>query len=596
MAVSATPLPGLSPQHVFDYVIVGSGPGGLTVANRLTENPNVTVAVIEAGTWAEDMVGNLSAVPGYGGSFLLKSVDSTPTAVDWGFVTTQQRALNDIVVRYPRGKTLGGSSNLNAMAWGESSRGAFAKWASEVDDPSFTYDNIAPYYKKPVRFTPARAGTRYVNATPAYDPAEVGHAGALDVTYPPYTYAWTTWLAVMLEAAGMQAENTFIDGNLNGSAWHMSATNQSTGMRSSAATAYLRPVLGRRNLVIFHETLAERILFRDGNVASGVLVSSSSKWDSRSGNSTFTLQARREVIVAGGVFQSPQLLQVSGVGPRQLLEELGIPLVADRPGVGQNMQDQIFANIVHRVNLPTGDTLGITEADIVAFNANATGPLTNPGGEYGGFEAIPDDLRVRMSEQTLQALASYPEDWPDIQYLTLPRFLGDLGTTTPPDDGSNYASLMGIIMKPNSTGSVSISSDSMRDPPLINPNWMTTDSDLQVMVAIFKRMRQLWSSPEMHKIVIGDEVWPGANVESDEEIVAFLRETVTPMSHAVATCRMGKIDDPDAVVDSKGRVIGVQRLRVIDGSAMPFLPAGGEPQSVVYMLAEKQADVIKAEW
>ncbi|KAJ5193703.1 hypothetical protein N7491_001034 [Penicillium cf. griseofulvum] len=593
--VSASPLGHNPAQHVFDYVIVGSGPGGLTVANRLTENPKVSVAVIEAGTWAEDVVGNLSAVPGYAGKYLLKSVNSIPTGIDWGFVTTPQAGINDLVVRYPRGKVegsankkqIGGSTNLNAMAWGESSRGAFSKWADEVGDKSFTYESIAQYYKKPVRFTPYRDGTRFANATPSYDPAEVGHSGTLDVTYPAYAYSWTTWLAVMLEAAGMPAQNTYIDGSLNGSAWHMSATSQATGKRSSADTAYLLPVLGRRNLVVFQKTMAERILFSHGNVATGVQVSSD--------NSTFTLQARKEVIVAGGVFQSPQILQVSGVGPSKLLKKHGIPVVADRPGVGQNMQDQIFADVVYRVNLPTGDTLRITEADVTAFNANATGPLTNPGGEYGGFEDIPADLRSGLSDGTLNSLADYPPDWPDIQYLTLPRFLGDLGTTPSPNDGNNYASLMGIIMKPKSTGSVSISSASMHDPPIINPNWMTTDADLEVMVAIFKRMRQLWRSPAMKKIIIGDEIWPGSSVESDQEIIAFLRKTVTPMSHATSTCKMGKRSDPLAVVDSKAKVIGVKNLRVIDSSAMPFLPAGGEPQSVVYMLAEKIADMIKAE-
>lgn len=298
---------------------------------------------------------------------------------------------------------LGGSSNLNAMAWGESSRGAFSKWAAEVGDKSFAYENIAQYYKKPVRFTPYRAGTRFANATPSYDPAEVGHSGTLDVTFPAYAYSWTTWLAVMLEAAGMPAQNAYIDGSLNGSAWHVSATNQTTGKRSSADTAYLRPVLGRRNLVVFQKTLAERILFSHGNVATGVQVSSD--------NATFTLHARKEVIVAGGVFQSPQILQVSGVGPRKLLKMYGIPVVADRPGVGQNMQDQIFADIVYRVDLPTGDTLRITEADIIAFNANATGPLTNPGGEYGGFEDIPAGLRSGLSHETL-----------DSEYLFIPHF------------------------------------------------------------------------------------------------------------------------------------------------------------------------------
>ncbi|KAL4974086.1 putative choline dehydrogenase [Aspergillus desertorum] len=569
----------------FDYVIVGSGPGGSTVANRLTEIPNITVAVVEAGTWAENVVGNLTSVPGYDGAFLLKSVKSTPTAVDWGFVTTPQTGINGQVVRYPRGKVLGGSSNLNAMAWGETCRGAFQKWADEVGDQSFTYDNIVQYYLKPVKFSPPRDGTRLANATPSYDPNAVGHSGPLSVTFPAYAYSWTTWLAVMLESAGMQATDSFVEGSLNGSAWHMSTINQAHGTRSSADVAYLRPVLGRSNLAVFDNALAERILF-DNKVATGVQVSSS--------NATFTLKAKKEVIVAGGVFQSPQLLQVSGVGPQDLLQQHGIPVVADRPGVGQNMNDQIFADIVYRVDIPTESTLGITQEDVVLYQTNATGPLTNPGGEFGGFEDIPADLRAGLSNATQQILAGYPSDWPEIQYLSLPLFLGDLGTTPSPDDGYNYASLMGTLMTPTSRGNVSITSSSMHDPPLINPNWLTTQADLEVMVAVFKRMRQVWRTPGIQALLIGDEYWPGSSVQTDEDIIAFLRQTVTPMSHATSTCKMGKTSDPMAVVDSQGRVIGVQNLRVIDGSALPFLPPGGEPQAIVYMLAEKLADVIKA--
>ncbi|KAE8137489.1 GMC oxidoreductase [Aspergillus pseudotamarii] len=562
--ISASPLVSRSPQErVFDYVIVGSGPGGSVVANRLTEIANVSVAIIEAGTWASDVTGNLSLVPGYDGYFLQKSVQSTPTEIDWGFVTTPQ--------------SLGGSTNLNAMAWGESSRGAFQKWADEVGDQSFTYDKIAQYYKKPVRFSPYRSGTRFANATPSYDLAQVSDSGTLDVTYPAYAYSWTTWLAVMLDSAGMPATDSFLDGSLNGSAWHMSAVNQAHGTRASADVAYLRPAAGRSNLAIFDNTLAERIVFSNEKVATGVQVSSK--------NSTFTLQARKEVIVAGGVFQSPQLLQVSGVGPKALLQKYGIPVVADRPGVGQNMQDQIFADIVHRVNLPTASTLGITEADIVAYQTNATGPLTNPGGEFGGFEKIPAALRTGLSNATAKTLAQYPSDWPEIQYLALPEFIGDLGTTPAPNDGYNYASLMGTLMTPTSRGTVTISSSSMRDPPLINPNWMTTQADLETMVAIFKRMRQVWASPAMREIIIGEEYWPGSSVRTDEEIIAFLKRTATPMSHAMSTCKMGKKSDPLAVVDSRGRVIGVHHLRVTDGSALPFLPPD--------MLAEKLADDIK---
>ncbi|KAK7182864.1 hypothetical protein DPSP01_011971 [Paraphaeosphaeria sporulosa] len=572
-------------QRTFDYVIVGSGPGGSVVANRLTEIPGVSVAIIEAGTWAEETSGNLTFVPGYDGSFLLKSVSQEPSPVDWGFITTPQSGVNNQTIRYPRGKVIGGSSRLNAMAWGESSVGTFQKWADEVGDASFTYDNIRQYYKKPVHFSPPREGTRFANATPTFNAEDVGSSGTLQVTYPPYAYSWTTWLAKMLDSAGMKATASFSNGNLNGSAWHMSAVDQATGTRSCADVAYLRPILDKSTLTVFDNTLAEQIIFDNKKTATGVRVSSS--------KGAFTVMATKEVIVAGGVFMSPQLLQVSGVGPKKLLQKYNIPVVADRPGVGQNMQDQIFADVVYKVDLPTSSTLGITEVDVQAWKTNGTGPLSNPGGEFGGFEKIPQDLRVGFSKATSKTLQSFPADWPEIQYLSLPTFLGDLGTTPRPTDGGNYASLMGTLMTPTSRGTVTISSSSMHDAPIIDPKWMTTKEDLEVMTAIFKRMRQIWTTPAIKKITIGDEAWPGPSIKTDEDIVAFLKQTATPMSHATSTNKMGKKNDPLAVVDSHCKVLGVKSLRVIDGSALPFLPPGEAPQSAIYMLAEKIAEGMK---
>lgn len=213
------------------------------------------------------------------------------------------------------------------------------------------------------------------------------------MTYPAYAYSWSTWVGAALEGIGVNKTDSFINGALNGSAWQTNTINHKTGFRASADRAYLRPYLDRPNLAVFNGTLAERITFDDEKVARGVIVSS--------GNTSYTIHARREVIVAGGVFQSPQLLQVSGVGPTALLQEHGIPVVADRPGVGQNMNDQIFFGISHQVNIPTATTLGRDVAiDVSLFNTNATGRLTTLGGVYAGFEKIPKDLRSNFSAST----------------------------------------------------------------------------------------------------------------------------------------------------------------------------------------------------
>lgn len=284
------------------------------------------------------------------------------------------------------------------MAWADSCKGAFERWADVVGDQSYTYDNVAKYYRKAMNFTPPNMDTRLANATPSYNHALVAEGGPLDVSYPAYAYSWTTWVGVALEGIGLKKTDSFINGALNGSAWHMSTINHTTGFRASADRAYLRPYLQRPNMAVFNGTLGERIIFDNDKVATGVVVTT--------GNTSYTLNASREVIVAGGVFQSPQLLQVSGVGNAALLQEHGIRVIADRPGVGQNLNDQFFFGIAYRVNLETstslsrGDNIAI---DVKKFNTNATGRLTSPGGEYSGFEKVPEDLRSNFSASTLKS-------------------------------------------------------------------------------------------------------------------------------------------------------------------------------------------------
>ncbi|KAL8640802.1 MAG: hypothetical protein Q9228_002316 [Teloschistes exilis] len=556
----------------FDYVIVGSGPGGLVMANRLTEQANVSVAVIEAGSLPEDTTGNLTTVPGYNFVFDLISPAQAPSAIDWGFVTTPQPGLNDVLIL----DQLGGSSNLNAMAWAESSKGAFDRWADEIGDESFRFATVEKYYNKAITFTPPDQESRRANATPSYDPAPLGKTGPLAITYPAYAHSWSTWLLVALQAIGVRNTDTFLTGNLNGSAWQVNTINHTTGARASADRAYLRPYLQRPNLAVFNGTLAERIIFDGRKVAQGVQVTT--------GNSSYILRAKREVILSGGSFQSSQLLQVSGVGPAAVLQEHGIPVIADRPGVGLNMNDQLFFGIAHRVDLPTDSTLAANVAlDVELFNTNATGRLTSPGGEISGFEKIPAELRANFSASTSEmpklkrvfhlfaALASFPSDWPEMGYLTLPNFTGN-GTAPSPNDGYNYASIFATLMAPTSIGNVSISSSRMSDPPVINPNWLTTQSDIEVSIAMFKRLRQAWAVPALRNgLNTPEEYYPGPSVQTDAQIEAFIRSNMVPLYHGSATNKMGKKGDELAVVDSHGRVFGVEH----------------------HMLAEKIADQVK---
>ncbi|KAK3940204.1 hypothetical protein QBC46DRAFT_261513, partial [Diplogelasinospora grovesii] len=345
--------------------------------------------------------------------------------------------------------------------------------------------------------------------------------------------------------------------------------------------AYLRPVLNRPNLFVFTSTFAQRILFNSRKKAVGVLV-----------DNNCTITAKKEVILSAGSVQSPQLLLVSGVGLAKLLKPLSIPVVADRPGVGQNLKDQFATFVTYQVNPLTGTELSINPPylrnAIAQFNKNGSGPLASPGGDLYSTELIPSSLRSGYSLPTGRTWAR-----PHVGYAAFPS-MGEGVPAIPIDPTGNYASVLVILQAVSSTGYVSISSANMSDPPLINPNTLGDGADLQILLASIKRMRASFASSALAPVLIGSEVLPGASFQTDDEIVSYLRRTTFSMSHGFATCKMGKPSDPMAVVvDTHGSVYGVKNLRVIDGSAFPFLPPGPSPQTQVYMLAEKLAQDIK---
>ncbi|KAH7313939.1 glucose-methanol-choline oxidoreductase [Stachybotrys elegans] len=566
----------------FDYVIIGGGTAGLVLANRLTEDRNIRVAVVEAGTFPEDVAGNWTQVPGYAGNFIVGAPE-----MSWGFHTTPQSGAEGHSYPYYRAKALGGCSTINYMAYAYTSRGAHELWADQVGDESYTFDNMLEYYHRTMNFVPPDPSARFANATPQYDEVDTTTGGGLDITYASYAQSWSTWLAEGLEAIGIPRTNHFIDGNLLGQSWQMNTITRVNGFRSSSQSAYLRPVLNRPNLAVFTNTLAEQILFDKKKRATGVRVTTNGRQCS--------ISAKQEVILSAGVFQSPQLLMLSGVGPAPVLRKLKIPVIADRPGVGQNVEDHITVPISHQVNIVTNSAFSnpnVMAQAIEDFNNNARGLLASPGGDYMAMEKIPEDLRAEFSPETIEALSRLPDDWPEISFSVYPNGIPrDIGEPHIP--GANYATLLATIIAPQSRGSISINSTRMADPPLIDLNIFTAQADQEILLAAFKRGRQALQSSAMAPVLIGDEVLPGLGVQSDEDIHEYIIHALNPLFHAFASNKMGRRSDPTAVVDTHGRVIGVKNLRVIDSSSFPFLPPGPAPQIQVYVLAEKLADDIK---
>ncbi len=471
-------------------------------------------------------------------------------------------------------------------------------WADEVGDSSYTLANLLPFYKKSVQYTPPSIEYKNSSNDQASGAFE-SSGGPLQVSFGKYEDPFGTWAQGAFQAAGQAAIKGFQLGQLIGSAYIAFTENPVNGHRSSSQSSFLESAQSPNNLKVYNNTLAQKIIFHGHkNIAHGVVVSSEST--SQETGASYTLTAKKEVILSAGAFQSPQLLMVSGIGPRQTLQNLNITVLHHLPGVGQNLQDQPFFGTSFRVNIPTAsaalNNATLNAAAIAAYLSSATSPLTNPAVPVLGWENVPSPNRTAwLSPSTQKALAAFPPDWPELEFLPIATVVGHAGNflTLDPVDGHNYATIATALITTLSRGTVSISSPNMTDPPLINPNWLTNPADENLAVAAFKRQREIWS--KLAAITIGEEYFPGPDVQSDAEILAFVRKAVAPIWHAAATCKMGRKGDAMAVVDGAMRVYGTRRLRVVDASSFPFLPPG-HPQATVYALAEKIASEILAGW
>ncbi|KAK4663015.1 hypothetical protein QC763_601080 [Podospora pseudopauciseta] len=575
----------------FDYVIVGGGTAGLTLANRLSENPSISVAVVEAGSFYQITNPLLGKTPVGDVLFVGSDPSDTNPLVDWNFVTEPQRGANGRKIHYARGKCLGGSSARNFMIYQRGTVQSYQKWAEAVGDESYSWEALQPHFKRSVSFTPPREDLRFKNASAEFNinAFSTTGGGPLQVSYANYANSFSTWMEPALNEIGIGPTQDFNSGSLMGAQYCASTIRPETQTRDSSQTSFLREASGRRNLKVYMTTLGKKIVFDENKRATGVVVESRPF-----GLFEYTLKAKREVIISAGAFQSPQLLMVSGVGPRVELAKHKIPLIADRPGVGQGMQDHVFFGPSWRVKVETltriaNDPLFVLGEFAGPYTFKKQGPLTNPVCDFLGWEKVPRGLIPKDTSTILDG--QFPPDWPEVEYLTAPGYVGDFSNlfTTQPKDGYMYATILGGLVAPMSRGTVTLKSADTKDLPLIDPKWLTDPTDQEVAVALYKRLRQAFASKAM-KGVLADtkEYFPGPDVKTDAQILAVIRNTVQTIWHASCTCRMGKRDDRWAVVDKEAKVIGVDGLRVVDASSFALLPPG-HPQSTVYVLAEKIA-------
>ncbi|GLA27802.1 CAZyme family AA3 [Aspergillus niger] len=579
-------VPGLDAS--FDYVVVGAGAGGLTLAARLAQH-RYKVALVEAGDFYEFKY-PLAAVPGAGIIGIGSDVSSS-TPVDWRFVAYAVPGANYRDLHYPRGKCLGGSTGSNMMVYQRPNKEAMQKWAELVNDDSYTFDRVLPFFQRTANFTPPNNDVRNSNATASFNQGAFDKRGEpLQVSYPEFAVPFSSWVKRGMESVGIPEIQDFNSGSLLGAQYCALTIDPHKKIRSSSEAAFKSsPIPRLMTLAVYKKTMAKRILFNIERRATGVEV--------RTGGSKYILRATREVIVSAGAFQSPQLLMVSGIGPANELKQHGIEIIVDLPGVGKNMWDHVFFGPAYRVALPTStriatDFLYLTEV-IVQYLSNHSGPLSTQGIDFLAFEKVPIELRSHFSEETIRDLSWFPPGWPEIEYIPVALYLGDFSDPIKhqPLDGAQYASIAGALVAPTSRGNVTIISDDTDDLPIINPNWLATDTDQEVAIAIYRRNREIFHSAGMEPIIDGEEYFPGEELQTDSEILEVVKDTLMTVYHASCTCKMGVRNDSMAVVDSQARVFGVDGLRVVDASAFPILPPG-HPQSVVYMLAEKIASDI----
>ena len=419
--------------------------------------------------------------------------------------------------------------------------------------------------------------------------------GPLQVSAGNYEIAYDSYAALALPEIGMMPLDGFNSGRLIGSAFALQTIDPRNGHRSSSEASFLQTSFQNGTPpIIFKNTLAQRILFDNSKTATGVQVMTAGTYGTPSVN--FTLSAQKEVIVSAGAFQSPQLLMVSGIGPCTHLGSFNISCLADLPGVGQDMWDQPIFGTSHRVHVETASTpannASFAAAAAQEFINNGTGFLTT-GNQYFGWEKLPYPYRAAFSNASLEALATFPADWPEIEWLPQDLYTGySFDRPTDPRDGTNYATLSIALVAPLSRGTVKLQSDRMDVPPLIDPAWLTDPTDVEVAIQAFKRTRQAWDVLVRLGVAEPEEAFPGANVTTDAEIIDFIAQSALTVYHAAVTCKMGQANDRMAVVDSRARIMGgVSNLRVVDISAFPLLPPG-HPQATIYAFAEKIAEDI----
>ena len=527
----------------FDYVVIGAGSAGCVLANRLTADGTTTVALLEAG--GRDWSPWIHVPVGY-----FKTIHNPAT--DWCYVTEPDPGLNGRALKWPRGRVLGGSSSINGLLYVRGQRQDYDRWA-ELGCEGWSYADVLPCFR--------RAETNERNVADGPDEWH-GHDGPLRVSDMRFRRPICDDFIAGVEELGTPRSDDVNGAEQEGVGYFQLTAHK--GRRCSSAVAYLGEARSRPNLTIITHAMVERIEF-DGSRASGVRIR-------RKGHER-TVRAAREIVLSAGAIGSPQILQLSGVGPRELLAEHGIDVVVDSPDVGANLQDHLQIRTVYKTKLP------------VTLNDELSNPLqkARAGLEYALRRSGP--LSMAASQVYAFCRTRLSNERPDIQYHFQP-----LSADSPGEGLHKFSAITASVcqLRPESRGHIRIRSARAEDHPTIVPNYLSTELDCATAVEAVKFTRRIMETEAMRRH-IAEELLPDPAAASDEELLHQAREISNTIYHPAGTCRMGA--DDRAVLDARLRVRGVSGLRVVDASIMPEIVSGNTNAPTI-MIGERAAEMI----